>query len=84
MDLIKLHCSLHSDRLVDRFCLTLKEFICGKCITLSDTETRKVSKKDLELCIERVNELLRERMLEIVKENPNPTQQLKHILTLQD
>ena len=43
-----------------------------------------MSKKDLELCIERVNELLRERMLEIVKENPNPTQQLKHILTVQD
>jgi hypothetical protein len=43
-----------------------------------------VSKRDLELCVERVNELLRERMLEIVQQNPHPTQQLKHILTLQD
>jgi len=60
------------------------EFICGKCMAMSEEDTRKVDKRDLELCVERVNELLRERMLEIVQENPHPTQQLKHILTLQD
>ena len=69
---------------MDRFCLKRMEFICGKCMAMSEEDTRKVDKRDLELCVERVNELLRERMLEIVQENPHPTQQLKHILTLQD
>ncbi len=58
--------------------------MCGKCLAMSEEDTRKVDKRDLELCVERVNELLRERMLEIVQENPHPTLQLKHILTLQD
>jgi hypothetical protein len=70
-ELIKLHCADHPDRLVDRFCLVRMEFICGKCSN-SDNE-RKVDRAGLEKCTARIKELLHERMLEIVKENSQPT-----------
>jgi hypothetical protein len=47
------------------------EFICGKCSN-SDNE-RKVDRAGLEKCTARIKELLHERMLEIVKENSQPT-----------
>jgi len=82
-DLIKLHCDEHPDRLVDRFCLSRGEFICGKC-PLTGDNTRRIDKVVMSECMQKVNELLRERMLEIVQTNQQPTQQLKHILTLQN
>jgi hypothetical protein len=82
-DLIKLHCDEHPDRLVDRFCLSRGEFICGKC-PLTGDNTRRVDRVAMGECMLKVNELLRERMLEIVQTNQQPTQQLKHILTLQN